>query len=173
MDGSPFFNRLQNALKEGIEMVQMNQTGVVTVPDPILTKKADPVEVFGMQTKVLAAQMRFLMDVKRGVGIAGPQVGRSQRIFLAYLHGMDRSPVTCINPVLSDLSEETEVDEEGCLSIPAVKCRVRRSVSCTLKAQNVKGEWFEMKLTGLAARIAQHENDHLDGVLITDIAEDN
>lgn len=141
---------------------------IVTDPHPTLRAKAAEVLNFGTNDLyVLVAKMRFAMDSERGVGIAAPQIGMSQRVFLGYLRGMRAAPVVCINPVLA-LGEETEVAEEGCLSLPGIRRKVRRATTCTLTARNVKGEEFTLKLCGLAARIAQHENDHLDGVLIID-----
>lgn len=100
-----------------------------------------------------------------GLGIAAPQVGVSLRICVSKFNGK-LQPM--INPEIMWRSDETEEMEEGCLSLPRVTVSVVRSRSVTVKYLDVKGQEQERKLEGMDARAAQHEVDHLNGVLIVD-----
>lgn len=113
-----------------------------------------------------------------GVGLAAPQIGQSIRIFVCdgspFADG-ERGDASCvdfkrvmINPVIFEESEELCDMEEGCLSIPGIREGVERPVSIGVEYYDANWELKEERLTGLAARIVQHENDHLDGMLITD-----
>ena len=151
---------------------------VVAYGDPVLRKEAQDV-VQGMEgLEDLITNMWETMYRAEGVGLAAPQVGQSLRLFI-----VDGSPFgegekgdggckdfkrVMINPVLFDESEEQEDMEEGCLSIPGVREPVSRPVS--VKVEYYDEQWVlrEEALTGIAARIVQHENDHLDGVMIPD-----
>lgn len=151
---------------------------VVAYGDPVLRKEAQDV-VQGMEgLEDLIANMWETMYRAEGVGLAAPQVGQSLRLFV-----VDGSPFgegekgdegcrdfkrVMINPVLFDEADEHEDMEEGCLSIPGVREPVSRPVS--VKVEYYDEQWVlrEEALTGIAARIVQHENDHLDGVMIPD-----
>ena len=153
---------------------------VVAYGDPVLRKEADDV-VEGMEgLDALIANMWETMYRAEGVGLAAPQIGRSIRLFV-----VDGSPFgegedgdagckdfkrVMINPVIFEESEESCDMEEGCLSIPGVREPVTRPVS--VKVEYYDDQWVlrEEALTGIAARIVQHENDHLDGVMIPDYA---
>lgn len=100
-----------------------------------------------------------------GLGLAAPQIGQSIRLCLARLNGR-LTPL--INPEIFWKSDEIEVAEEGCLSLPNFWMNVPRSVSIAVRYTNGKGEEQERKLTNMEARIVQHEVDHLEGILITD-----
>lgn len=140
---------------------------IVKYPDPVLRKPAQPVTEFGDALAQLAARMCALMHEQKGVGLAGPQVGLSLRLFVWNPTGQPQHDRVCVNPVLSDLTELVEA-QEGCLSIPDVNVTVRRARSARIAAQNDQGEAFELEGEDLTARIWQHETDHLDGKLILD-----
>lgn len=153
---------------------------VVAYGDPVLRKEAEEVvEGFAGLDKLIA-DMWETMYRAEGVGLAAPQVGHSLRLFV-----VDGSPFgegeegdqgcrdfkrVMINPVLFEESDEQCDMEEGCLSIPGVREPVTRPVS--VKVEYFDEQWVlrEEALTGIAARIVQHENDHLDGVMIPDYA---
>jgi peptide deformylase len=100
-----------------------------------------------------------------GVGLAATQVGVLRRVFV-FRAGEEEEPVAAVNARIVATSEERETDDEGCLSLQRVLVPVDRYVSLTLEAQDVRGEPLRLELTGLDARVVQHELDHLDGVLI-------
>lgn len=148
---------------------------------PVLRETAKPVETFDDRLRRLADDMVETMRAESGIGLAGPQVDRAERIFVMEIpEDMDldpegrranpglEGPLVAVNPELTDFSKETEEMEEGCLSIPDVRGKVRRPVSVTLRFQDETGEKREMRLHHLAARCAMHETDHLNGVLFVD-----
>ena len=126
----------------------------------------------------LIANMCETMYDADGVGLAAPQIGQSIRVFVCdgspFAEG-ERGDASCeafkrvmINPVIFEESEELCDMEEGCLSIPGIRESVERPVSIGVEYYNENWDLVEEQLSGLAARIVQHENDHLDGMLITD-----
>ncbi|MCG8409582.1 MAG: peptide deformylase [Phycisphaerales bacterium] len=140
---------------------------IIHYPDPLLRKVCKPVEVFDQALASLAERMLKMMHEANGIGLAGPQVGVLRRIFVCNITGDPQDDLVFINPELTDLEGEAE-GEEGCLSIPDVTVNVRRALSCTLTARDLKGQAIEKSGTELAARCWQHECDHLNGRLITD-----
>jgi peptide deformylase len=136
-------------------------------PDPALRMRANEVESFDDDLGRLVGRMTSLMEDANGVGLAANQVGVLRRVVV--LRGGDEDePLVAVNPRIVDSSEEVETDDEGCLSLQRVLVPVERHVSVTLEAQDPRGEPLTLELTGLDARVAQHEVDHLDGVLIVD-----
>lgn len=137
--------------------------------DPVLRQKALPVETFDETLQSLVADMRETMHAYRGIGLAANQVGVLQRVLVidVPLEGDRRADLALINPVLSDRSG-SEVDEEGCLSIPSVYDDVRRAQRLHVEAQDVEGKPLAFDAEGYMARVLQHEVDHLDGVLFVD-----
>jgi len=111
------------------------------------------------------------MRVEDGIGLAAPQVGVLQRLFVCSVPGTDKDgkkrDLVFVNPVLQDFEGE-DVAEEGCLSIPDVLVRVRRPTACTITGLDLEGNPIALRGTDLLARCWQHECDHLDGRLITD-----
>jgi peptide deformylase len=134
-------------------------------PDPALKMRASEVEQFDEDLRRLTERMKALMHDANGVGLAANQVGVVRRVFV-FRHGEDEEPVTAVNPRIVDPSEERETDEEGCLSLQRVLVPVERHASLTLEAEDTDGALLRLELTGLDARVVQHELDHLDGVLI-------
>ena len=153
---------------------------VVAYGDPVLRKEAEDVEQNMEGLRELIDNMWETMYKAEGVGLAAPQIGQSLRLFV-----VDGSPFgegdggdagckdfkrVMINPVLFDESDECDVMEQRCLSIPGIREPVERPVG--VKVEYYDQDWVlrEEALSGIAARIVQHENDHLDGVMIPDYA---
>jgi peptide deformylase len=135
-------------------------------PDPALRMTAREVTEFDEALVQLAARMLALMIDANGVGLAGTQVGVLQRLFTFQL-GEDETAVV-VNPSLSLLGSETQVEDEGCLSLQRVLVPVERSLRVRLAGKDERGADVSWELEGVQARVAQHELDHLDGVLIID-----
>ncbi len=133
-------------------------------PDPALRLKANEVTEFDASLKQLVARMGSLMVDARGVGLAATQVGILQRVFVFTLEDEDEVRAV-VNPQLVDRSDETEVDEEGCLSLQRVLVPIERNVRVTLLGKDEEGDDVRIELDGISARVVQHEVDHLDGVL--------
>jgi len=135
--------------------------------DPVLRAKAREVEVFDDALREEIARMGRLMHESIGIGLAATQVGTINRVLVYRVQ--PESPVNAlINPVIEWRGKETEVMEEGCLSLPGVVVDVERPVHVRVSARDEDGEPIEIEASGLEARVIQHEVDHLDGVLILD-----
>jgi peptide deformylase len=141
---------------------------IVLFPDPRLKKVSTEVGAFDDQLKALVARMFELMRENRGVGLAAPQVGHNLRLFVINPTGEPTDDRVYVNPVLTELSDVEEEAEEGCLSLPQLNVDVFRNKTVRIQARDLEGNPFEQTETGYVARIWQHENDHLDGILITD-----
>jgi peptide deformylase len=139
-------------------------------PDPVLRMRAREVTEFTADLETLAARMKQLMHDAHGVGLAGNQIGLVQRIFV-FQRDADEV-LAVVNPVVSDLSDERETDEEGCLSMQGVTVQVERALRLTLEGRDEHGGDLRLELEGVPARIVQHELDHLDGTLILDRTTD-
>ena len=133
--------------------------------------KAQEVEHFDDDLRRLVDRMSALMQDANGVGLAANQAGVVRRVFV-FRHGEDEEPVAAVNPRIVEPSDERETDDEGCLSLQRVLVPVERHASLTLEAQDVSGAPLRLQLTGLDARVVQHELDHLDGQLILDRTTD-
>src|SRR5665213_2580805 len=142
---------------------------VVKYPDPVLSKAGETVTVFDADTAQLVEEMFDSMYAAQGIGLAAPQIGISKRITVIDVSFKERpeDKLALINPVILDKNGK-QVEEEGCLSLPDIREKVQRSAWVKVRAQNVKGEWFEVEGEELLARALQHEIDHLDGVLFID-----
>ena len=138
-------------------------------PDPVLRMKTREVTEFDIALVTLVERMRHIMQGSRGVGLAAPQVGVLRRV-LVYQVDEDADPVALVNPSVVAASGESEVVEEGCLSLNAagVTVEVERPLSVTVEALSPEGEEVRLEAEGLEARVIQHEIDHLEGVLIID-----
>jgi len=148
--------------------VNVEQLRIVSYPDPVLRQKAAPVDPADPTVRAVAARMIELMHEAEGVGLAAPQVGLSWRLFVT--NGRDADPVDRVyfNPRLELGRDEWGTEEEGCLSLPGIHVKVRRPSGVRIEAVGLDGEAFALEDDGFLARIWQHENDHLDGVLIID-----
>lgn len=139
---------------------------IIQLGEEVLREKCKEVTKFDDSLRILTEAMIEAMDEADGVGLAGPQVGVPERLFVAHVPQME--PMVFINPSIIETSLETCPYEEGCLSIPGFFHEVVRPERVTVQAQDVKGKAFTIQATGLLARIIQHENDHLDGMLFID-----
>lgn len=147
--------------------VKIEQLRVVHYPDPVLRRKAEPIREIDDEVRDVAARMIDLMHDHRGVGLAAPQVGLAWRLFVANPTAEVGQDQVFINPRLT-LGETIDVHEEGCLSLPGIHADIRRPVHAVLEATNLEGEPIRLESDELAARVWQHEVDHLNGVLIID-----
>jgi peptide deformylase len=135
-------------------------------PDVALRMKAHDVTEFDEELVALVERMQLLMKDAQGVGLAATQLGMLRRVFV--FEPDDDGPRAVVNPRLLDPSDEQETDEEGCLSLREVRVPVARSVRVTIEGKDPAGKDVRHELEGLAARVVQHELDHLEGVLIID-----
>jgi peptide deformylase len=138
---------------------------IVTYGDEILARKAEPVKDIDDAIRKLGQDMLEALAGK-GVGLAGPQVASPLRIFVTDVDG--DKPRVFINPEIVLTSQELVTIEEGCLSLPRLYLDVTRPEFVRVQAWNEKGRPFTVETDGLLARVIQHENDHLDGVLFID-----
>jgi len=136
-------------------------------PDPVLRLEAQQVQDFDDDLKQLVERMARLMQDARGVGLAANQVGVLRRVFVLQPED-EPEPRALVNPSIVERSEESGEDDEGCLSMQGVVVSVERPVRIRLEASDEEGKPVTLELEGLPARVAQHELDHLDGVLILD-----
>ena len=143
-----------------IALSQIRQYG-----DPVLRMRANEIEAFDAELERLSERMLLLMHDADGVGLAATQVGILRRLFVFNDDGEDR---VVVNPVLAATAKETDLDEEGCLSLGPVRMPVERPVEVTIEGFDVHGAPVRFELEGLPARVVQHELDHLDGTLIID-----
>jgi len=139
---------------------------IVKYPDPILQQKAEPVVKFDKELETLVEDMFESMYSAQGIGLAAPQIGVSKRITVIDLSNKanPEEKLVLINPEIT-FREGKQYSEEGCLSLPEIREKVNRAAKVKVRAQNVKGEWFEMEGEELLSRCFQHEIDHLDGIL--------
>jgi peptide deformylase len=140
-----------------------------TLGDPVLKTPAKPVETFDRALRKLAEDMLESMYEAQGVGLAGPQIGVSSRLFV--FDDGETGPMFVANPELSNAEGEIVVDE-GCLSIPGPYHPTARAERIRCRGQDLLGRPLELDGEGLLGRIFQHETDHLDGVLFIDRLDD-
>ncbi len=152
---------------------------IVTLPDPVLRRKAHPVETFDKNLKTLIDDMVETMREAPGVGLAAPQIGLSDRLIVVeyYEHDEDeenedapKKVWAVLNPEIIKASEEKTMGVEGCLSIPGLLGEVERHAAIQVKGLNKHDKPIKIKAEGWLARIFQHEIDHLNGVLFPDRA---
>jgi peptide deformylase len=151
----------ERAARRRLALAQIRQ-----YPDAALKMQARPVEQFDDELRSLVERMKLLMKDASGIGLAATQVGVLQRLFVFQPNEDD--VVAVVNPEIVERSKETDVDDEGCLSIQGILVPVERSVTVTLVGRDEQGEEVRYELDDIYARAAQHEADHLDGVLIID-----
>jgi peptide deformylase len=145
--------------------------------DPMLRKKGQRVAEITEEIRSLVASMTETMEHYNGIGLAAPQVGRDLSLFILRDYMIDEQGrflgiapevKVFINPELCFVSKQTDVDEEGCLSVPKLKADVERPYSIIIEATNLLGERFREELSGYNARVRLHENDHINGTLFVD-----
>ena len=148
---------------------------ILHYPDPFLKKKARPItaeelkagEADGHNLRELVERMIATMYEADGVGLAGPQVGIGLRLFVGDASDERNGAFALINPGFSGLIGSVEC-EEGCLSVPEVRAKVKRAERLTVSGYNAEGTPVRFEADGLLARVCQHETDHLDGKLFID-----
>lgn len=133
--------------------------------DPVLRQSTAPVTEITDDIRRLVADMFETMYHARGIGLAAPQVGRTERIAVI---DVEDDPFVIINPEIVSSSSGKAKGEEGCLSIPDIYAEVERPKSVKVRAMDIEGNMFERDATELLARCLQHEIDHLDGKLFLD-----
>ncbi|NLX34027.1 MAG: peptide deformylase [Thermotogaceae bacterium] len=138
---------------------------MIYIGNPLLRLVSKKIEVFDEKLREFVEELSKAMYVEDGVGLAAPQVGVSKRIFV---YDAGEGIRVVINPEFLWKSEETVQMEEGCLSIPGIYADLFRPSSVKLRYQDVEGNFHEEELSEYAARIVQHEADHLEGVLFVD-----
>ncbi len=145
--------------------VQNQERPVVKIPAPVLRQKAEAIAKLTKKHLLLADDMIRIMKKANGVGLAAPQVGFGLRMFVMSPEGI--RPTAFINPVILK-TEGEQIGQEGCLSIPGLYGDVKRAMYVEMEAYDRKGKAYTYELEGIQARVAQHEIDHLDGVLFVD-----
>src|SRR5512132_3816798 len=152
---------------------------IVTLPDPVLRRKAHPVTRFDKNLQTLIDDMVETMRDAPGVGLAAPQIGLAERLIVVEYYEreedeeIENAPKkvwALVNPEIIKASEEKVMGVEGCLSIPNLVGEVERHAMVQVKGVNRHGKPMKIKAQGWLARIFQHEIDHLNGVLFTDRA---
>jgi peptide deformylase len=155
---------------------------IVTVPEPVLREKAKPVRQMTPEIQSLIDDMIETMREAPGVGLAAPQVGVGMQVIVVeYAEGSENADeedeeaepkpkklYAVVNPEITRQSKETELGNEGCLSIPDYMGEVERYNTVTVKGIDRHGKSFKLKTKGWMARIFQHEIDHINGVLFID-----
>ncbi|MFP3089919.1 peptide deformylase [Treponema sp. TIM-1] len=143
---------------------------IILLGNELLRQKAAPVkEIDGSYGKI-AAKMVEALHQGKGIGLAGPQVGILERIFVVHIEG--DIPRIFINPSIIGTSQDMVKYEEGCLSLPGIWADVLRPSAVRVQAWNEKGRPFTIEADGILARVIQHEYDHLEGVLFIDRLSD-
>jgi peptide deformylase len=149
---------------------------IVTLPDPILRRKAKAVTRFDADLQTLVEDMIETMRQAPGVGLAAPQVGIPDRIIVVEYaedeedENAKKKLYVVVNPEIKESSDEVELGIAGCLSVPGLHGEVERALAVTVKGQTRRGQPIKIKAKGWLARIFQHEIDHLNGVVFIDRA---
>ncbi len=133
--------------------------------DPVLRQETNPVDEITDELRTLAQDMFDTMRVAKGIGLAAPQVGRTERLAVI---DVNANPFVIINPEILELDSKTGKAEEGCLSIPDVYGDVERPIRVRIRALGLDGKEFEIEADELLGRCLQHEIDHLHGKLFID-----
>ncbi len=146
----------------------MSLRPIVRWPDPVLAQPCAPVR--DQDVRALAADMLETMYDAPGRGLAAPQVGVLLRLFVMDATWKDGapSPVVCINPQIVEVGADVGLGDEGCLSIPGISAAVERPLRLRMVWNDLDDARHDQWLDGFAARCAQHELDHLDGIVTFD-----
>ena len=141
---------------------------IVRHPDEILRTVAKPLPEVNDSVQAVIARMTSLMEEAEGIGLAAPQVGLPWRLFITRDPDDVQRSIAWINPELEILDSENAASEEGCLSLPGVMVHVTRPLSIRISGLDAHGEPAQATSSEHIARVWQHENDHLNGILIID-----
>ena len=150
----------ERLVRKEVALAQVRQYG-----DPVLRMRADDVETFDEELTRITGRMVELMHDADGVGLAATQIGIVRRFFVCTLDDEDR---VLVNPVVTPVGDDMELDDEGCLSLGSIRVPIERAVRIQVAARDETGEPVSLSLEGMDARVVQHELDHLDGVLLLD-----
>lgn len=157
---------------KNFQILQLGHPELRIIAQPVIDISSNQIQSF------LDALLQFVNE-KNGMGIAAPQVGISERIFIMcsrpnsrYPYAPEMKPTVVINPEITWFSSETEKDWEGCLSVPGVRALVPRHTSIKVKFLSQLGDVIETEYSGFLARIFQHEFDHLEGKVFLDRVKD-
>lgn len=149
---------------------------LITIPNAILRSKSKRIGFIDDSIRVLAEEMQALTrawdhDSEFGVALAAIQVGEPLRLAVVrnnLENAEDKTFTSFVNPQLVKISPETALDIEGCLSVPGIYGKVRRSLKVKVKAQDLSGREVRLTATGFVARVFQHEIDHMNGLMFLD-----
>ena len=141
---------------------------ITLYPSPVLRKPAEPIEAFDGELEAIVAAMFVRMRESKGVGLAAPQVGLKKRILVLNHTGEEGDDLVLVNSETLELAGPRTTYEEGCLSFPGIYGEVLRPDRCKVRYQDLAGETHEQEFEGFQARVIQHEQDHLEGVLLVD-----
>jgi peptide deformylase len=150
----------ERLVRKELALAQIRQYG-----DPVLRMRAAEVDELDDELVRIAKRMIEVMHDADGIGLAATQIGILRRFVVCTLDGVDR---VLVNPVLETVGGDTEVDDEGCLSLGTVRVPIERATRVKLVARDETGAPVSLELDGMDARVVQHELDHLDGVLLID-----
>ncbi len=142
---------------------------IYTYPAPVLRKPAEPVTAFDENLKLLVDDMAETMYDAPGIGLAAPQIGKSIQLIVVDItkDENEKAFMAMVNPKITN-KEGTQLDEEGCLSVPELTSKVKRAKKITVTFQNLQGEEQELTTLDRFAVVLQHEIDHLNGILFID-----
>ena len=145
------------------------------VGDPILQKKCDEIDIKNINREILdiIEDLKATLEFGTGLGIAAPQIGVNKRIIVVgakkeniKYNDAEEIPITAmINPIWKKISEDTDIQYEGCMSVPVIRGKVERYKNIELTYFNENGEKIVRQVNGFFARLVQHECDHLDGIV--------
>jgi peptide deformylase len=153
----------EQEVRRRIALAQIRQ-----YPDAVLRMRANDVDSFDGDLERLVTRMKALMADANGIGLAATQIGVLRRVFVFQPVAEDDGARAIVNPSIVERGEEVEIDDEGCLSLQGVLVPVERDATIVLTGLDEAGAELRLELSGVGARVAQHELDHLDGVLILD-----
>ncbi len=134
-------------------------------PDPILRQKAAPVDIITKEILQISHEMVDTMYSYEGIGLAAPQIGISKQIIIV---DYGEGPLILFNPEIIEMSKEQDEIEEGCLSLPDITVPVLRPIKIKVRFTDENNKISEINVENLAAKVFQHEIDHLNGILIID-----
>jgi len=143
---------------------------IITIPDPVLRKKAAPIERVDAALLKLADDILATMYDAPGIGLAAPQVGILRQLIVMdpSRHEEAKQPLIMVNPVILERGAEMRTHEEGCLSIPDFTAEIERPAMTRVSYIDTKGKQREKTLEGIWSTLVQHEIDHLNGILFID-----
>jgi peptide deformylase len=147
----------------------MKKYKIVTLPKPVLLGEMKSISKFNKDTVELAKAMDEAMVRYHGVGLAAPQIGLAIKMFVV---AHSKGTLSFINPEIYWTSNASDIEEEGCLSIPGHFMPVMRFKSLKIRYYDEFGEQHDIKAIGFLARVIQHEYDHINGILINKRAEE-